>query len=673
MSEVTHDVPRTTTPHYRELVSLIKIQNLLYLPLALVLLFGTARIDAQMTNDECLGCHGDPTATKDAGGGKTTSVHVDPAKFGESVHSVLDCASCHADIKTYPHEPAPAKVSCNECHSDAVTAHGNGIHATAMAKGNGNAASCLSCHGGPHQILPSSNPAAPTARSNIPKTCGSCHSLKFVMESSGLSSQPIFSYGQSVHGRAVAAGSKEAAVCTDCHAHHEILSPRDQKSPINKFNIPNTCGKCHENQKNEFVGSVHGKAVERGNSQSPVCTDCHGIHNIKSHIDPNSSVAAQQVARTTCGQCHGDVKLTQEFGVAGGRVSSYEDSYHGLAKQLGSDVAANCASCHGVHNILPSSDPKATTNKANLVKTCGQCHPGASTKFAEGKVHLEESPQGDFTDKLLSWIRRIYIFLIVATIGFMLFHNGLIWFRKAQAKKRNPRRVVVRMNRNQRLQHAGMAISFTVLVISGFALAYPTSMFAWITGDEASRRIIHRIAAVVMMVVGIYHILYMVSTKEGRKGLVDFWLRWKDAKDLFGTLRYYAGLSKTKPQAGRFGYPEKIEYWAMIWGTIVMAVTGLMLWFSVMVTMFVPRWWVDVALTVHLYEAILATLAIIVWHFYHVIFDPDIYPMSFTWLDGKMTPEEYEHEHPLAYQEWKKEHGELPMSDNDGHGPQGEH
>ena len=369
-------------------------------------------------------------------------------------------------------------------------------------------------------------------------------------------------------------------------------------------------------------------------------------------------MASQQIARTTCGQCHGRVKLTQELGIAGSRLSTYQNSYHGLAKRLGSDVAANCASCHGVHNILPSSDPKATTHRANLVKTCGKCHPGVGTKFAMGKVHHEEMPTGgDTGEVLVRWIRRIYIFLIVLTIGFMLLHNALVWWKKAQALRRNPRRIVLRMNLNQRIQHACMMVSFTVLVVSGFALAYPDSAFALLLGDEAWRRIIHRVAAVVMMLVGLYHLGYMIGTREGRQGLRDFWMRWKDARDLVGALKYYAGLSKNRPMVGRFGYAEKLEYWAMMWGTAVMAVTGLMLWFSVAVTFFLPRWWVDVALTIHLYEAILATLAVIVWHFYHVIFDPDVYPMSFAWIDGKMTPEQYQHEHPLAYEEWKKEHG----------------
>jgi hypothetical protein len=82
--------------------------------------------------------------------------------------------------------------------------------------------------------------------------------------------------------------------------------------------------------------------------------------------------------------------LTREFGIAEGRVSSYQDSYHGLASKLGSKVVANCASCHGVHKILPSSDPRSTINRAQLVATCGKCHPGAGTRFAIGTIHIGE-------------------------------------------------------------------------------------------------------------------------------------------------------------------------------------------------------------------------------------------------------------------------------------------
>ncbi len=617
---------------------------------------------AQTTNDDCLACHNDTGLTKDLGNGKTASVHVDGKVFGTSVHSVLECTMCHADIKGYPHDPAPQKVVCASCHADAQTAHDKGIHAKAIAAGNRNAASCLACHGGPHEILPAADPKSRTFRTNIPATCGSCHSQKFVMDGSGVSSQPIVSYRNSVHGLAVAKGSMKAAVCTDCHGHHEILTPRDPGSPINRFNIPTTCGQCHGAVKSEFMLSVHGKALARGNSQAPVCTDCHGIHNIKNHVDPKSSVASQQIARTTCGQCHGGVKLTQELGVAGGRLTSFQDSYHGLAGRLGSKFAANCASCHGVHNILPSSDPKSSTNRANLAKTCGKCHPGAGHNFAIGKVHLEETVTGGESGEIISrWIRRIYYVLIALTIGFMLLHNALLWWRKAQARRRNADRVIVRMNLNQRIQHLILGISFTVLVVSGFALAYPESPWAWfLASDEGIRRIVHRTAAVVMLLLSAYHVAYMIGTREGRRGIRDFFPGLKDLLDLVTNLTFHAGLTKRRPSFGRFTYAEKLEYWALIWGTIVMGVTGLMLWFKVGVSYFLPRWWGDVALTIHFYEAVLATLAIVIWHFYQVMFDPDVYPMSWSWYDGKMSPEELQHEHVLAYEVWKKEQSSEP-------------
>ena len=137
-----------------------------------------------------------------------------------------------------------------------------------------------------------------------------------------------------------------------------------------------------------FNASIHGQAIARGNQLSPVCTDCHGIHSIKSHKDPNSPVSEQNLSRDTCARCHEGVRLSSEFGIPGNRVSTYMDSYHGLAAEGGSVVAANCSSCHGVHNILPSSDPRSTINRANLDATCGKCHKGVTQKFTLTPVHM---------------------------------------------------------------------------------------------------------------------------------------------------------------------------------------------------------------------------------------------------------------------------------------------
>lgn len=641
-----------------------RLRNILFcLGLALVtnLAFVAA---AQMTNDDCLGCHSDPSATKDLGNGKTKSVHVDPEAFGKSIHGVLGCTDCHADIKDYPHEPAPVAVDCSGCHGDKVEEWKNSRHAKAFVAGNRNAAGCLSCHGGnAHKILPSTDPASPTAHQNVPRTCGNCHGQKMVMESSGLSTTPAFSYGTSVHGRALANGNQRAAVCIDCHGAHEVLGANEQKSPIFKFNIPRTCGKCHGKITTEFMESVHGKGVLRGNSQVPVCTDCHGIHNIKAHIDPSSSVAAQNIARTTCGQCHGNVRMTSEFGLSSQRLKSYQDSYHGLAKRLGSDEAANCASCHGVHNIRAKNDPLSMVNPANLPHTCGRCHPGAGTKFSEGRVHLEAmAPQeASAGDRALHWVSLIYIPLILLTLGGMALHNIIIWIRKARKARQDPTRTVVRMNKVQRIQHLILLISFFTLVITGFALAWPDSFFGTISGGENVRRVVHRIAAVVMLLLGFGHIGYMVFTKEGRQGLKDFWFNIKDARDVIGVMKYYLGLSSEHPKMGRFTYAEKAEYWALVWGTAVMGLTGLMLWFEVQVSGWfgLPRWWVDVALAIHYYEAILATLAIIIWHLYAVVFDPDVYPVNWALVDGKMREGQFRHEHELEWEKMQHTAGET--------------
>ncbi|MDP9193121.1 MAG: cytochrome c3 family protein [Acidobacteriota bacterium] len=588
--------------------------------IAVVFTLAAGSAAAQLASAECLACH--------------DTVHAE--KFAASVHAPLDCTGCHSDITQVPHDPAPAKVDCASCHPDSVDAWNHSLHAKAVKNGTARGAQCADCHGSPHEILPSSNPASMTAHGVIPKTCATCHAQKFVMEKAGLSAQSAISYESSVHGRAIARGSTRAAVCTDCHDHHNVRPANDPLSGIFKFNVGRTCGQCHAGIAGQYHESVHGKALARGNGSTPVCTDCHGIHTISQASD------LVRGPRASCARCHEGVRLSQELGIAGRRVTSYESSYHGLARQLGSATAADCASCHGAHNVLPSSDPRSAIHPANLTKTCGKCHEGAQANFARGKVHVVAGDTSDAPSRLNTWIRRIYMVLIVSTIGFMVLHNILIWWRKARAARLARGRTVVRMNRNQRIQHIIMVISFAVLVVTGFALAWPTSVFAAVSGPEEVRRLIHRIAAVVMMILGVYHLGYMTLTREGRKGLRDFWFRFSDARDLMDVLR------NRKSRAGRFTYAEKAEYWAGLWGTIVMAITGLMIWYSVTVATWIPRWWIDIATTIHYYEAILATLAIVVWHIYHVIFDPDVYPMSWQWFDGKMSEKQFRHEHPAA-------------------------
>jgi len=586
--------------------------------------------NAQLSNADCLACHD----------------KVDAKQFAGSVHGPLGCTDCHAGLSgPGPHDPAPKPVDCGSCHPDSVASWNDSLHAKAVKSGSARGAKCADCHGSPHAILPSSDPKSMTAHSAIPMTCARCHAQKFAMEKAGLSTQSATSYQDSVHGRAIAHdGASKAAVCTDCHDHHAVRPANDPLSGIFKFNVARTCGKCHAAIAAQYVDSVHGKSLARGNWNAPVCTDCHGVHTISKSADQ------ERGPRASCARCHDGVRLTQEFGVPASRVQSYESSYHGMARRMGSTVAADCASCHGAHDIRRSADPRSAVHIRNLPKTCGKCHAGAAANFARGKIHIVAGDVSDAPSRAVTWIRLIYIVLIVLTIGGMALHNILIWVRKARKARKASGRTIVRMNLNQRVQHIVLVASFTVLVISGFALAWPDSLLARCFGtSEELRRLVHRIAAVVMIVLGLYHLGYMFLTREGRKGLRDLWFRFSDARDLADVLR------DRHPQSGRFTYAEKAEYWAGLWGTMVMAVTGLVIWYAVGVAQWIPRWWVDIATTIHFYEAILATLAIIIWHFYHVIFDPDVYPMNWAWYDGKMSEHQFKEEHPKAYEEMNAE------------------
>jgi len=165
--------------------------------------------------------------------------------------------------------------------------------------------------------------------------------------------------------------------------------------------------------------------------------------------------------------------------------------------------------------------------------------------------------------------------------------------------------------------------------------------------NETLRSITHRIAGVVLIAAAFYHLVYLAFYRDGRRLLRDIWPSVGDAAEFWNNLRYYLGLTSQKPSFGRFSYAEKLEYWALLWGTFIMAATGVMLWAAITVGNLGQRWWLDVATAIHFYEAVLASLAIVVWHFYQVFFDPDAYPMNWSWWDGQLPVEHYRAEHPL--------------------------
>ena len=571
---------------------------------------------------DCIGCH-----------------DVDLAKFATTMHGSLGCTDCHASVTHLPHADKVAPVACATCHADQVKAYGKSVHGKAKSAGMNDAATCKSCHGAAHQIVSVKDAASPVAKQHLADTCAACHSNpEFLTKHDIPFAKPVEAYRLSVHGRAVAKGNLSAASCSDCHGSHDILASTNTLAKVNRANVADTCGVCHNEVQTVYAESVHGLAVKRGSKDSPTCTGCHGEHSILAPTEAGSLVNAARVSAVTCGRCHGDERLNARYSF-GDKVPAYQDSFHGLAVRGGQKTAANCASCHGIHNILPSADIRSTINPANLKQTCGQCHPGLGEKISHGRVHVRTA--GGAEHAMVRWIRLAYYALIPMTIGFMLLHNGLDWLAKL---RRGPHHGgshegFPRMNRTFRITHAMVMVTFISLVITGFALKFPDS--AWVqlfrSLDPTShlRGLVHRIAAVVMIAATVIHFIHLALNRRDRVILFELLPTFQDAKDMFNMIRFNLGLIKERPTFGMFGYAEKMEYWAFMWGTIVMAVTGLILWAQNLSLRFFPTWVMDAATAAHWYEAILATLSILVWHWYLVIFDPDVYPMDLAWLTGK--------------------------------------
>lgn len=624
-------------------------------------------------------------------------ISIQPEKHAASVHAILSCKDCHTNIKDFPHPAKRAKVDCKtcheeqaagtatsihsllgdkacaschgpvhevqaaakvepgkctECHADEVKALAGSIHGRAAKRGDPDAPSCESCHGSIHTVQASTERGALVARKNQAAACAKCHTDPgFLSRHKIPLLRPVEQYLKSAHGRAVMEG-KDAAVCADCHGSHGILPAREPASQVSHWNIAATCGKCHTEIARTFQDSVHGQAIKAGVQDAPDCTSCHGEHLILSPSDTGSPVNAARVSTEACGRCHGDARLALRYGLPTDRVPSYAESYHGLAKREGSLRAANCASCHGTHNIFRSSDSRSTVNAANLAKTCGQCHQGAGEKFAIGPVHVQNG--NGTAHPVVVWIRGIYLFLIPVTLGFMVIHNAL----DLLAKMRKPRRAhgadtakyVVRMNLWFRIAHWAVMVSFPTLVFTGFALKYPESFWAkpfllW-EGQVAFRGGLHRIAGVVLLAATVYHLVHLAVNRRDRKFLAAMLPKMQDLKDLVGVILHNLGLRKDAPTFGKFNYAEKVEYWAFLWGTAVMAISGLLLWFNNFTLRHFAKWMTDAATAVHWYEALLATFSILLWHFYLVIFDPAVYPMETAWIDGKVPADHYKESRP---------------------------
>jgi cytochrome b subunit of formate dehydrogenase len=206
-----------------------------------------------------------------------------------------------------------------------------------------------------------------------------------------------------------------------------------------------------------------------------------------------------------------------------------------------------------------------------------------------------------------------------------------------------------RFGRLDRAQHLLMVLSFLVLAATGlpqkfiYANLPALDTLIDLMGGIESIRVVHRIAATVLMVVTVFHLLDVAYRVIVRRAAPTMLPRYQDLLDALQALRYNLGLAEARPRMDRYTWEEKVEYWSLVWGTIVMIVTGFMLWNPIATARLLPGESIPAAQVVHGGEALLAVLAVLVWHFYSV----HLRHFNRSMFSGELSQHEMEAEHPL--------------------------
>ncbi len=207
---------------------------------------------------------------------------------------------------------------------------------------------------------------------------------------------------------------------------------------------------------------------------------------------------------------------------------------------------------------------------------------------------------------------------------------------------------------NIRAQHFVLAVSMVLLILSGLPLRFHDSaifkFIIFLLGGINNSTFLHRVGAAGLMIVCVWHVTWLAFTRDGRREFLALLPVPKDVKDIVQNIKYFVRLSNEKARFNRFSYIEKFDYWAVYWGVVVMVGSGLLLWFQDVALRFLPKFVLDVAKEMHRDEALLATLAIVIWHMYNAHLNPHKFPGTLVIWNGLMTKEEMEDEHPLEYE-----------------------
>ncbi len=452
---------------------------------------------------DCLMCHEDNELEAETERGEELQLFVDETILAGSVHADVLCSECHqgaVDYEDAPHnEGQPLELNCSGsgCHTDVRDEYDKSIHGVWHAKGDEAAAFCTDCHG-THDILPAEDRNSKTNKFNLHQTCAVCHESETVLESRPIHYETaVPDFIDSLHGKALLIdGLIVAPSCNDCHGVHDIRPHTDPDSRISRDEVPKTCGKCHVLVEDIFNDSVHGKVLSAHDESGPVCITCH-----QSHVaDAPDSAEFRLKADRMCGECHED------------QLTRYRESFHGKAMALGRPDVAACYDCHGHHDIARTDTDESYISDARRLETCQKCHPDATANFADYVVHADHNDKEGFP-------ALYYIFwgmsgLLIGTFIFFALHT-LLWlyrsmvlymgdskeWRQEKVQERTDQEEFRRFTPLERYLHGLVIISFLLLVATGMPLKFYYADWAKVMldllGGQAVAAVMHRIGALI--------------------------------------------------------------------------------------------------------------------------------------------------------------------------------
>jgi cytochrome b subunit of formate dehydrogenase len=214
---------------------------------------------------------------------------------------------------------------------------------------------------------------------------------------------------------------------------------------------------------------------------------------------------------------------------------------------------------------------------------------------------------------------------------------------------------ILRLDVHQRIQHYLLIISVTLLILTGAGMRFSSSFLGkfliFLEGGFKARGLIHRFSALLLLITLVYHLLYIIFSERGHGEFMKIILKWKDVREYWQTLLYNLRLRNEKPKLDWYCYREKFQYWAFALFIFLMLVSGVILWLYPWFFGLLPKWAFDIALEIHGWTGTLILIFLVLWHLYIVHLSPSKFPMSKSWLTGKISLKELKEDHEKFYEE----------------------